>query len=77
MLSRRVKRNRQTAPVCVGDNVIVADDQAPRGMWSKGVVKEMHPGKDGIVRVADIRTTSSQIYRRPVMTLCVLDNKSK
>jgi hypothetical protein len=35
-------------------------------------VEELFPGKDGIVRVVAVRTTTGT-YRRPVSKICVLD----
>ena len=56
----------------VGDVVVVADDKLPRGCWPKGMVQSTHPGKDGVVRVVDVKTASG-IYRRPVVKVTKLD----
>ena len=74
-LTRRVKWNRRTEPVKVGDIVIIADDNSPRGSWPKGKVSAVYPGRDGVVRMADVATAGGQIFRRPVAKLCVLDVK--
>ena len=55
-----------------GDMVIITDDNAPRNQWLKGIVTATHPGKDGIVRVADIKTILGT-YRRPVVKLIPLN----
>lgn len=60
----------------VNDIVIIADPAGPRGAWPKGVITAIHPGKDGVVRVADVRTVTGT-YRRPVVKLCVLDLEVK
>ncbi|XP_065197565.1 uncharacterized protein LOC135829088 [Sycon ciliatum] len=72
-LARRTKWNRQTKQLVVNDIVIIADDNAPRGSWPKGVVSAVHPGRDGVVRVVDVKTASATAYilaqlapRRPV-----------
>ncbi|GBP20170.1 hypothetical protein EVAR_5601_1 [Eumeta japonica] len=51
-------------PLAVGDTVIVVDGTLPRNAWMRGRVTATYPGKDGVVRVADI-TTSTGILRRP------------
>lgn len=37
-----------------------------------GRVKEVHPGNDGIVRVATIQTEDGTTIKRPVVKLAVL-----
>eukprot|EP00117_Sycon_ciliatum_P010777 scpid92427/ scgid12535/ len=44
----------------------------PRGSWIRGRVVATHPGKDGRVRVVDVKTQAGT-YRRPVARLCKLD----
>ncbi|GBP90845.1 hypothetical protein EVAR_37367_1 [Eumeta japonica] len=58
-------------PLAVGDTVIVVDGTLPRNAWMRGRVTATYPGKDGVVRVADI-TTSTGILRRPTKKLVVL-----
>ena len=52
----------------IGDIVVVADNTLRRGSWPLGKVTGVYPGRDGIVRVADVKT-SSGLYRRPVAKL--------
>jgi hypothetical protein len=61
-------------PIRVGDVVFVVNDLLPRNSWPKGIIEELFPGKDGIVRVVTVRTTTGT-YRRPVSKICVLDVK--
>ncbi|GBP53076.1 hypothetical protein EVAR_43362_1 [Eumeta japonica] len=58
-------------PLAGGDTVIVVDGTLPRNAWVRGRVTATYPGKDGVVRVADI-TTSTGILRRPTKKLVVL-----
>ncbi|GBP87995.1 hypothetical protein EVAR_66206_1 [Eumeta japonica] len=58
-------------PLAVGDTVIVVDGTLPRNAWMRARDSHIHPGKDGVVRVADI-TTSTGILRRPTKKLVVL-----
>ena len=52
-LTRRVKWTQPTAPVGIGDVVIIADSDLVRGTWPKGVIVNTFPGKDGHVRVVE------------------------
>ncbi|KAJ8968842.1 hypothetical protein NQ317_017895 [Molorchus minor] len=45
----------------------------PPLMWTLGRILQLHPGKDGVVRVATVKTASG-VYKRPVTKLCVLPN---
>ncbi|KAJ2948430.1 hypothetical protein O0L34_g7673 [Tuta absoluta] len=54
-----------------GDVVIVVDSTLPRNIWPKGRVERVHPGADGVVRVADVRTKGG-IMRRPTKRLIIL-----
>ena len=58
--------------ISVGDVVIIVDDQLPRGSWPRGLVTAVFPGRDGKVRVADVKTATGT-FRRPVVKLCRLN----
>nr|CAH7768784.1 unnamed protein product [Callosobruchus chinensis] len=51
--------------------VLKKDDQQPPLRWKLGRVEEIHPGKDGIVRVATLRTHEGLI-RRSCSRICPL-----
>ena len=55
-LANRSKWIQTSRNVEVGDVVIVADPQHPRGMWVKGVVTDTLCGADGVVRSARVQT---------------------
>jgi hypothetical protein len=59
-------------PIEVGDVAILAEADGPRNSWPLGRVVAIYPGKDGAVRVVDIKT-SKGVYRRPVVKLIPLD----
>lgn len=42
--------------VKVGDECLLFDKDVERRLWKKGVVTQVHPGRDGVVRVVDIET---------------------
>jgi transposase InsO family protein len=71
-LNRRDKWHDQVNPIKTGDVVIVVDDQTPRNNWLKGLVIATFPGKDGQVRVVEVKTVHG-ILKRPVAKICPLD----
>ncbi|XP_060808849.1 uncharacterized protein LOC132903787 [Amyelois transitella] len=75
-LTRRDKWYRDNdRPLIVGDLVVIADDQLPRNQWPLGRVDQVFPGKDGLIRVAQVKTRHG-LYIRPVTKLCRLDVRS-
>ncbi|XP_049878266.1 uncharacterized protein LOC126375402 [Pectinophora gossypiella] len=63
MLPRK-KWYHEERPLQVGDLVIIVDPDSPRNVWPKGVIEAVMPGKDGRVRVVDVKTKSG-VLRRP------------
>ena len=57
----------------VGELVIVQDDDIKRGKWPLARVIRVMPGRDGIVRVAEIKTRSG-VYTRPISKLLRLED---
>lgn len=55
----------------VGDQVLIVDGNLPRGVWPRGRVTHVFPGKDGVVRVAEVATKAGSL-RRPVRKLALL-----
>ena len=56
----------------VGELVVLADCEAPRGKWTLGRITKTMPGNDGTTRVAEVRTGSGT-YVRPVVKLYPLE----
>jgi len=44
----------------------------PRNCWLRGIITATYPGKDGQVRVVDVKSQLG-IFRRPATKICVLD----
>lgn len=65
------KWNRKPIPIKLGSLVLVVDERYPPSKWPLGRVCELHPGKDGLVRVVTVRTQVS-ILKRPIVKLCLL-----
>ena len=66
-----VKWQHSTCNVSIGDIVIIMEEGIIPTQWPLARVTKTHPGKDNIVRVADVRTIKGS-YRRPVHKLAVL-----
>ena len=56
-----------------GDIVLVMDVNTPRKCWPLGRVIRSFPGKDGLVRSVEVKT-SWAVFTRPVNKLCLLDS---
>jgi hypothetical protein len=55
----------------IGDLVLIKEDNMPPLQWRMARVLQLHPGKDGVPRVATVKTHSGQ-YKRPIVKLCLL-----
>ena len=66
----RVSANAK--PLTVGDIVLLADPNTPRGVWPLGRIISAYPGSDGIIRVATVKTKTGT-YLRPVAKMCLLE----
>lgn len=70
-LQSRSKWRTQGAHPQLGEMVIVKDDRLPLNRWLLGRVTAVHPGSDGVNRVADVLTTTGTL-RRAYNRLCPL-----
>lgn len=70
-LQSRPKWLKQTKNAEVGDLVLIFDERCPAGQWPMARVKEVHPGKDGLVRV-DTLQSRGRIFKRPVSKIALL-----
>ena len=48
--------------------MLIREDNVPRLRWLMGVVEQLYPGCDGVVRAADVKTAHG-VRRRPVQRL--------
>ena len=71
LLNKYSKWHRKGTNLCVGDIVILKEENTIPTKWPLGRVISVHPGKDQLVRVADIKTAQG-VYRRPVTKLALL-----
>ena len=58
-----VKGFTQNCKLAKGDLVLIKEDNVPRLKWPIGVVVDMYPGHDGIVRSIRVRTKKGEITR--------------
>ena len=63
---QRLSKWKSHAPdLKVGAVVLLIDDNPLLSSWTLGVVHEVHPGPDGLIRVATVRT-SHGLFKRPL-----------
>ena len=70
-LQMRNKWFKKRENLKVGNLVLVVDKLLPRGRWRMGVVDDVYPGKDGLVRSVKVRTSEGS-YARPITKLVLL-----
>ena len=56
-----------------GDLVLLQEDDVKRRSWPLARVTKVMPGKDGVIRVAEVRTKTG-VYTRPVTRLYRLED---
>ena len=59
-----------------GQAVLIQEPNLPRGQWKIARITQVFPGKDGLVRVARVKTEKGETYLRPVHRLCPLELES-
>jgi putative ribosome biogenesis GTPase RsgA len=62
--------------VLVGDVVIVKSDDKNRGNWPLGIVQQVFPGKDGVIRAVKLKTAKGTL-ERPVQHLYPMELASE
>ena len=70
-LNRLTKWRFPSRNIAVGDVVVLQEDGLVPLKWQLARVMEVHPGRDGIVRVATVKTQSGT-YKRPIAKLVLL-----
>lgn len=73
-LQGRERWNKSSDPIAPGTVVVVKQDNSAPMHWPMAVVEEVFPGKDGVIRVASVRTKHG-ILKRPVVKLCPLPSQ--
>lgn len=70
-LQQKLKWKKVTPAIRMGTMVILKNPLLPPCKWELGRVTRVHPGSDGLTRVATVRTAHSE-YKRPIVKLCIL-----
>lgn len=70
-LQSRDKWNTPANPITVGTVVILNTENSPPLHWPLGIIEEVFPATDGVVRVVKVKTVTGS-YLRPVIRLCPL-----
>ena len=71
-LQQRAKWHQPRENIKTDDIVVISDPALlNHGRWTLGRVVAHHPGRDGLVRLANVRTQHGE-YTRPVTKLCKL-----
>ena len=52
--------------------MLLVDENTPRYLWPMARVTDSYPGKDGRVRIVQVKTRSSTLMR-PIDKLCLLE----
>ena len=67
-LQKFSKWHRNPKNLVVGDVVVLREDNTVATKWPLARITQVHPGKDGIVRVVTLKTHNG-VYTRPVLLL--------
>lgn len=76
-LQQRHKWQGTVKAPCVGDIVIVKEDDMPPAKWLLGKIKALHPGTDQLVRVATVQCKGDHLLKRPLSKLILLPKYSE
>ena len=67
-----MKHNKRQLSLTTGDVVIIKSDEKNRGQWRLGIVEELFPGSDGVIRAVKLRAGKSYL-ERPIQHLYPLE----
>lgn len=70
-LMQKSKWTRNEGTISINDIVLIKEDNVKPLHWRFGRIINVHPGSDGVVRVATVRTESG-VFKRPAVKLCPL-----
>ncbi|GFV39017.1 hypothetical protein TNCV_965831 [Trichonephila clavipes] len=67
-LTQNYSRSQNAQPNLKEDDIVLIKEEGPSGTWPMARVLQVHPGNDGLVRVATVKTKDS-VFKRPVHKL--------
>ena len=71
------RENLETADFVIVLEKGIKGKLVPRSLWKKGVVTEVHPGKDWLVRKVTIQDANHKEYMRPIHKLCLIATRAE
>ena len=71
-LHKRTKWLLAKRNICIGDLVLMCDENTPRALWPLGLVVATNEGRDGLVRSVRLKTKAKEMVR-PVTKLVFLE----
>ena len=71
-LGPRQKWTQDNRNFQVDDEVLVMDKNLPRYRWNLGRITAVYPGRDGVVRVVDVKGENGDILQKTVHRLVPL-----
>lgn len=75
LLQQRTKwRSSKGANLTVGAVVLLKDERLPACQWPLARILRLHPGQDGVARVATMKTAKGTVVRRSFANICPLPN---
>ena len=73
----QITRNHKRAEIAVGEVVILRNNSTSRMFWKLALVEELLPGRDGIVKAAQVKIVNTEqncrIFTRSVKHLVLLE----
>ena len=77
-----MEKNRNVIEPAVGDLVVIKGEERNKGKWKTGIIEQLYPGQDGIVRVVRVRGVKNQIERAvqhlyPLELQCDMSEKTQ
>ena len=73
LLQRRQKWLAPQRNLKENDLVLILDESQPRNLWPKGIVQEVFPDRDDLVRRVKVRTAFGKTFVRDIRKLCLLE----
>jgi hypothetical protein len=70
-LQQRQRWHRTSCNLEPGELVLLHEDNTTPLQWPTAIITETHPGKDGVVRVATLKTFKGTL-KRPITKICPL-----
>ncbi|XP_056307490.1 uncharacterized protein LOC130219206 [Danio aesculapii] len=71
-LQQRQKWHQPKRNLKVGDLVLILHEHTPRNHWPLGLLTQVYPGADGLVRTVEVKTQAG-IFTCPVDKICLLE----